>query len=93
VRRLVFGVFAELCDYLQADELMHVKIGTKWVRRLTEDDATKRDDLAGWGRGAVGQIEGFYADEDQDVPQEVHFTFKGGGGGELLASRSNVIGE
>ena len=80
---------AELCDYLQADELMHVKIGTKWVRRLTDGDATKREDLA----GAVSQIEGFYADEDDAVPQEVHFTFKGGGGGDLVASRSDVIGE
>jgi hypothetical protein len=83
---------AELCDYLQADELMHVKIGTKWVRRLTDGEAERRDDLAAWGRGAVARIEGFYAEEDY-VEQDVHFTFKGGTGGELVASHSNVIGE
>jgi uncharacterized protein DUF455 len=87
-----YSRIAELCDYLQADELMHVKIATKWVRRLTESDPEKREELAAWGRKAVARIEGFYAD-DGYTEQEVRFTFRGGTGGDLVASQSNVIGE
>ncbi|HEX2051876.1 MAG TPA: DUF455 family protein [Actinomycetota bacterium] len=83
---------AELCDYVQADELTHVKLATRWIRRLTDDDPATRDELAEWGRGAVARIEGFYADDDY-VEHEVRFTFKGGGRGELVASRSDVVGE
>jgi uncharacterized ferritin-like protein (DUF455 family) len=82
---------AELCDYLQADELMHVKTGTRWVRRLTDDEPETRDELAKWGRKAVARIEGFYADNGY-VEQDVRFTFKAGGR-ELGASPSSVIGE
>jgi len=85
---------AELSDYLQADELMHVKMATKWVRRFTDGNLEKRDELARWGRTAVARIEGFYADNGASHdPGEVHFTFKGGRGGELVASHSDVIGE
>ena len=82
---------AELCDYLQADELMHVKMATKWVRRLTDEQPERRDELARWGRKAVARIEGFYADNGY-TEHDVHFTFKGGGG-ELVATRTDVIGE
>jgi hypothetical protein len=92
-----------LCDYLQADELMHVKTGTKWVRRLTDSEPERREDLAGWGRTAVARIERFYAEGAETEreagsagPEEQHdvrFTFRGGGGGDLAASPSNVIGE
>jgi hypothetical protein len=88
------GLFriAELCDYLQADEYTHVKDGTEWVRKLTDDDPKRRDDLVEWGRAAVDRIEGFY--EEKPPPERhVRFTFKGGGGGELVASESNVVGE
>jgi Protein of unknown function (DUF455) len=86
-----FARIAELCDYLQADELMHVKTGTRWVRRLTDDEPATRDELAKWGRKAVARIEGFYADNGY-VEQDVRFTFKAGGR-ELGASPSTVIGE
>jgi hypothetical protein len=87
-----FSRIAELCDYLQADEYTHVKDGTEWVRKMTEDDPKRRDDLVEWGRQAVDRIEGFY--EDGPPPERhVRFTFKGGGGGELVASHSNVVGE
>lgn len=82
---------AELCDYLQADEYTHVKTGTKWVRALTDAEPGRREELAAWGRKAVTKIERFF-DEDY-VEQDVRFTFKGGGGGELHASSSKVIGE
>jgi hypothetical protein len=86
-----FERIAELCDYLQADELMHVKTGTKWVRRLTDAEPGRRDKLAGWGRTAVARIERFY--DENATEHEVRFTFKGGGGGELDATPSRVIGE
>jgi hypothetical protein len=87
-----YARIAELCDYLQADELMHVKLATKWVRRLTDSEPRRRDELADWGRTAVARIEAFYAD-DGYTEHDVHFTFRGGGGGELVATRSDVIGE
>jgi hypothetical protein len=83
---------AELCDYLQADELMHVKHATRWVRQLTEEDEDHRQELVEWGRKAVGRIEMLYAEEP--VPEEdpqVRFTFVGGTG--LHASATSVIGE
>jgi hypothetical protein len=86
-----FTRIAELCDYLQADELMHVKLATRWIRKLTDDHPEKREELATWGRTAVAVIEGFY--DDSYVEHDVRFTFKGGGGGDLVASHSNVIGE
>src|SRR5919206_1432680 len=49
---------ADLCDYLQADERMHVRLATDWIRRLA--DADKQDELVRWGRDAVARIEGFY---------------------------------
>ena len=87
-----FTRIAELCDYLQADELMHVKHATRWVRQLTEADEDHRRELVGWGRKAVARIESLYADEAEagDEPP-VRFTFVGGTG--LHASTSNVVGE
>ncbi|MGH2808200.1 MAG: DUF455 family protein, partial [Actinomycetota bacterium] len=87
-----FSRIAELCDYLQADEYTHVKDGTEWVRRLTENDPKHRDELVEWGRKAVDRIEGFY-EEEAPAERHVRFTFKGGTGGELVASHSNVVGE
>ena len=85
---------AELSDYLQADELMHVKMATKWVRRLVENDPDHRDELVRWGRKAVVRIERLFNESyGVDGEPEVHFTFKGGGSQELVASRSSVIGE
>jgi uncharacterized ferritin-like protein (DUF455 family) len=88
-----FSRLAELADYLQADELMHVKMATKWVRRFVEDDPERREELVSWGRKAVVRIERLYDESyGRDGEPEVHFTFKGGGP-TLSASRSSVIGE
>ena len=85
---------AELSDYLQADELTHVKDATKWVRLLTEDDPEHRDELVRWGRGAVARIEGFYADGyGGPADTEVHFTFVKEGGARAARAPSRVIGE
>src|SRR5207248_11427370 len=63
---------AELADYLQADELTHVKLATRWIRQLAADDA-RRDELVEWGREAVNRIIRFH-DQDAEVG-DVHFTF------------------
>src|ERR671933_2682992 len=41
----------ELCDYLQADERMHVRLATDWIRRLAGPE--QQDELVRWGRDAV----------------------------------------
>jgi hypothetical protein len=64
---------AELADYLQADELTHVKLATRWIRRMIEDDPEERDELVRWGQGAVERIEGFH-NPGMEVGA-VHFTF------------------
>jgi hypothetical protein len=88
-----FTRIAELCDYLQADELTHVRTGTRWVRKLTDANPERRDELVRWGNRAVARIEGFYADEGYEE-HDVRFTFKsGGGGGDLMATPSSVVGE
>ena len=83
---------AELSDYLQADELTHVKLATDWVRRLTDEPT--RDDLVRWGREAVERIEGFYAREGEaQSAADVRFTFMKEGGAREDARRTAVIGE
>ena len=85
---------AELCDYLQADELTHVKLATNWLRHFTDDDAQKRDDLVRWGTKAVAHIEGFYADTNgRKAESEVHFSFLKAGSGELVDTAGSIIGE
>jgi hypothetical protein len=51
---------AELADYLQADELTHVKLATHWIRKFTDDKPQYREELLTWSRAAVRRIEGFY---------------------------------
>ena len=85
---------AELCDYLQADELTHVKLATNWLRHFTDNDPPKRDDLVHWGTEAVARIEGFYADANgRQTESGVHFSFLKAGSGELVDSASSSIGE
>jgi hypothetical protein len=69
---------AELCDYLQADERMHVRLATDWIRRLA--DADHQADLVSWGRDAVARIEGFYAGDEYEGAGDVRFTFMKDGG-------------
>jgi hypothetical protein len=82
---------AELSDYLQADELTHVRIATDWIRRMT--DEKKRDELVRWGREAVARIEGFYAEDGYAGADDVRFTFMKEGGAREEERRSGVIGE
>jgi hypothetical protein len=81
---------AELCDYLQADERMHVRLATDWIKRLAGPQ--ERDELIRWGRDAVARIEGFYAGDDYPGADDVRFTFMKDGGRDD-ARESAVIGE
>jgi hypothetical protein len=67
---------ADLCDYLQADERMHVRLATEWIRKLA--DAEQQEELVRWGRDAVARIEGFYAGKDYEGADGVKFTFQQG---------------
>ena len=51
---------AELCDYLQADELTHVRLATRWIREMTDARPEYRDELIAWSRQAVERLRGFY---------------------------------
>jgi hypothetical protein len=84
---------AELCDYLQADELTHVKLATRWIRALTTHDLEHRDELVCWGRGAVARIERFYADNPDLPERDVHFTFLKPDDAEVVVTPSDIIGE
>lgn len=80
---------AELCDYLQADERTHVKLGTDWIRELTKRDPAQVDDLVGWGTEAIYRMHRFWGGTER--PEEVHFTFLRGGGQPV--TQTTIIGE
>jgi hypothetical protein len=88
---------AELCDYLQADELTHVKLATNWIRKLTADDPQQRDELVRWGRDAVARITDFYAsanaNQSSQEEEEPRFSFLKADEGEPVGRPSNIIGE
>jgi hypothetical protein len=82
---------ADLCDYLQADERMHVRLATDWIRKLVGPE--EQEELVRWGRAAVARIEGFYAGDESGPPAAdgVKFTFQKDGARD--ARPSGVIGE
>lgn len=86
---------AELADYLQADELTHVKLATHWVRKLTEKREQYREELIDWSRAAVAKIEGFYNEGyGASEKSEPHFSFvKGGEEAAANSAPSKIIGE
>jgi len=84
---------AELADYLQADELTHVKLAARWIRELTAEDVAQRDELVSWGRTAIDRITGFFGPPAGD---EARFTFVKPGDESAGADHvpvSTVIGE
>jgi hypothetical protein len=91
-----FTRIAELCDYLQADELTHVRLATDWIRKFTDDKPEYREELLDWSRKAVAIVQGFYnsAYSATDNP-EPRFSFVRGGDNEddRTGVPSHVIGE
>src|SRR5918994_979382 len=87
---------AELCDYLQADELTHVRLATDWIRKMTDHRPEYRNELVVWSRKAVDVVQGFYnsAYSASDSP-EPRFSFIRGGDNqdERTGVPTNVIGE
>jgi hypothetical protein len=84
---------AELADYLQADERTHVKLGTDWIRQLTEESPARQDELVSWGRDVVDGMEAFWADgrTRPEPSKDIHFTFQQGKG--KSGVQSAIIGE
>lgn len=68
---------AELADYLQADELTHVRLVNRWLPVLAGDDKTRLDDIVDWSYDAVGRIQNFYSDDPYSVTDKgsVRFSF------------------
>jgi len=91
-----YNRIAELCDYLQADELTHVRLATDWIRKFTDDKPAYRSELLAWSRKAVDVVQGFYnsAYSASDSP-EPRFSFVRGGDNQddYYGVPSNVIGE
>lgn len=67
----------ELADYLQADEMTHVKLVNRWLRELTEADPERREKIVEWGREAIDRIQRFYADDPYSVTDKskIRFSF------------------
>jgi Protein of unknown function (DUF455) len=88
---------AELCDYLQADELTHVRLATRWIRELTDARPEYRAELVAWSRQAVERLRGFYNKTTSSLDTtEPRFSFLRGSEAEeeeFAGPASNIIGE
>ena len=85
---------AELADYLQADELTHVKLGTTWIRKFTEKRPEYREELLKWSGEAVRRIQGFYGEVyGSEETAEPRFSFVQGGAEPVNSTPSRIIGE
>ena len=68
----------EFCeDWMLADEVTHVKMGSDWLRRLTEDDPERRKDALEFQRvvDKLFSLGGFRSDED-DSPVRLARRFR-----------------
>ena len=68
----------EFCeDWMLADEVTHVKMGSDWLRRLTEDDPERRKDALEFQRvvDKLFSLGGFRSDED-DSPVKLARRFR-----------------
>jgi rubrerythrin len=90
-----YARLAELCDYLQADELTHVRLATTWVRAMTDDKPKILKELVAWSRKAVDKIQGFYdsAYSASDSPEPRFSFLRGGDSQDEPPSAGTVIGE
>jgi hypothetical protein len=85
---------AELSDYLQADELTHVKLATRWIPRLIGDSPQVLEDLLAWSRQAVFRIQSFYGSAYGDGEgEEPQFSFLRPGEEAKAGALTKIIGE
>jgi len=88
---------AELCDYLQADELTHVRLATRWIRAFTDARPEYRDELVAWSRQAVERLREFYNKTTASLDTtEPKFSFLRGSEAEeeeYAGPVSSIIGE
>lgn len=92
-----YARIAELCDYLQADELTHVRLGTRWIRHFIQVKPEIKDDLVAWSQHAVEIVQGFYnsaySSTDQPKPRFSFLRKDGGDVEEAGEHASHIIGE
>jgi hypothetical protein len=85
---------AELADYLQADELTHVRLATEWIPKLLQDDPKALEDLLAWSREAVRRIQSFYGSAYGDgEEEEPRFSFLRAAEENARSAPSKIIGE
>jgi hypothetical protein len=87
---------AELVDYLQADELTHVRLATQWIRALTENAPGHLEEIVRWSQEAVQRIQSFYSDDPYSVTrkEDARFSFlKGVDLDERPVMSNEIIGE
>jgi hypothetical protein len=92
-----YARIAELCDYLQADELTHVRLGTHWIRQFIQEKPEIKDDLVSWSQQAVEIVQGFYNRAYHNTAQpKPRFSFlrkHDSDMEEVGANESHIIGE
>ncbi len=90
-----FTRIAELCDYLQADELTHVRLATRWIRHFTDDQPEYRDELLAWSKQALTRLLSFYnsAYSASNDPEPKFSFMRGGEVEDELAVLSPSVGE
>ena len=92
-----FDRLVELCDYLQADELTHVRLATHWIRRMTDARPQYRAELVAWSRAAVDRLRVFYNQVNSPPDtSEPRFSFLRGSQAEeeeFAGATSNIVGE
>jgi hypothetical protein len=86
---------ADLADYLQADELTHVKLATRWIPLLARERPEYFQELVNWSRQAVRRVVTFYGNAygGSEEPEEPRFSFLRGGDEEFSGAPSQIIGE
>jgi uncharacterized ferritin-like protein (DUF455 family) len=88
---------AELCDYLQADELTHVRLGTQWIRHFIQEKPEIKEELVDWSQKAVAIVQGFYnnaySSSDQPKPRFSFLRKDDRETEEAGEHSSNIIGE
>jgi hypothetical protein len=58
---------------LQADELMHVKLATRWIPELLKDKPAQMEDLVRWSRESAVKVQDYYG--GQSDPAKVRLSF------------------
>jgi hypothetical protein len=83
-----FDRITELSDYLQADEMNHVKLVNRWAPELTAGNLAHLSEVVDWSKDAIQRIQGFYSDDPYSVTakDDIRFSFLRSGDKAALGS-------